>query len=445
MGYFILVILILLELIYLVRCIQTKDPQSKLKQYLHLGAFLFLTLLTITKTIEWSFRYYLLGIVLLILAVIATIRILTCRYSHKPYGLIRLLFKEVGVIIMLIVLTLPSIIFPQYKAPKATGTYDISTATYTYTDTNRIDPYSNNGKYRFVNAEFWYPVNADQPCPLILFSHGTYGIRSTNESTYRNLASHGYIVCSMDFPYQSLFTKSEDGTITLVNPSVIKLINDINLDIYDAKTQIQLMRDLTMIRVEDLNFALDTILESTKLNSSDSLYHMIDTSKIGAFGHSLGGAAMIELGRERADITAIINLDGDMSCEYLDYVDGKLIINEEPYPVPLLNLWSDNMIDRMEDNIDENLYPQEFIARTAPVEFDVHMKGTNHFSYTDLSLFSPALCKLFLTMASAEANTSVSARETIEEMNEMILEFFDCYLRNEGEFNPTNEYHFGVN
>lgn len=147
---------------------------------------------------------------------------------------------------------------------------------------------------------------------------------------------------------------------------------------------------------------------------------------------------MIELGRERADVSAIINLDGDMSCEYLDYVDGKLLINEEPYPVPLLNLWSDTMIERMEDNLDENLYPQEYIAMTAPVEFDIHIKGTNQFSFTDSPLFSPFLSKMLLTMASVESDTSASPRETIEEMNELILEFFDCYLQNEGEFKGRN-------
>ena len=442
MGYLILILLSLFELIYTIRCFQTKDTQQKLKQFLHLTAFLLFTILTVTKIIEWSFRYYLLGLVLLILAVIAVIRIVTSRYSRRPFHPLRLITKELGVILMILFLVLPSILFPQYKEPEVTGTYEVSTATYTYTDTNRIDPYSKTSKNRFVNVEFWYPKNADEPCPLVLFSHGSYGIRYSNESTYRNLASNGYIVCSLDHPYHSFFTQSEDGTITLVDSSVIQLTNDVNNDVYDEKTQIQLMRDLTMIRVDDLNFVLDTILTYAKTDTSDNLYHQIDCSKIGVFGHSLGGAAAMELGRVRDDVSAVINLDGDMLCEYLDYVDGELLINEEPYPCPLLNLWSDNMIDLMEASSDTYLYPQEYIAQTASVVYDVHMEGTNHFSFTDLVLFSPILPKLMLGSLPVNSDTTVSPKETLEDMNAMILEFFDCYLRQLGGFHVPQDYQY---
>lgn len=442
MGYFLFILLLLFELIVTVRSFQTKEPQQKLKHSLHLTAFILFSVLCITKVLEWGFRYYLLGLVLLIQAIIAVIRITTGHYRNKTYRPVKMILKEVLVIITIFFLVLPSIIFPQYKEPEATGTYEVTTATYTYTDPNRLDPYADDGSNRFVNVEFWYPEDANESCPLILFSHGTYGLRISNESTYRNLASNGYIVCAFDHPHHSFYTKSTDGTVTLVDTSVIQLINDTNLGVYDAKTQIKLMRELTMIRVDDFSFALDKILDLANTESSDELYHMIDSSKIGVFGHSLGGAAAIELGRERSDISAVINLDGDMSCEYLDYVDNALVINEEPYPCPLLNIWSTNMTELMEKNLDSDTFPEEYIASTAPVEFDITVEGTNHFSFTDLSLFSPFLCKLFLGMSGVDSNTSVSARETVEEMNETILEFFDCYLKGNGEFQPTNEYSF---
>lgn len=293
-----------------------------------------------------------------------------------------------------------------------------------------------------VNVEFWYPTNADASCPLILFSHGSYGIRSSNESTYRNLASNGYIVCSLDHPHHSFFTQALDGTITLVNPEFIQLTTDVNNGVYDDKTQIKLMRDVTMIRVEDLSFVLDTLLSYSEDDNSDDLYHRIDFTKIGVFGHSLGGAATMELGRIRDDIGAVINLDGDMLCEYKDYEDNHLIIEETPYPCPLLNIWSDTMIDLMEKDLANDTYPQEYIAKTAPVEFDVHMQGTNHFSFTDLALFSPIMSKIILSTVSVDTPTTGSAKDTIEDMNELILEFFDCYLRQGAQFQAPSEYHY---
>lgn len=300
-------------------------------------------------------------------------------------------------------------LFPQYQEPEVSGSYEVATVSYTYTDVNRLDPYSDNGQHRLVNVEFWYPTNADASCPLILFSHGSYGIRSSNVSTYRNLASNGYIVCSLDHPHHSFFTQALDGTITLVNPEFIQLTTDVNNGVYDDKTQIKLMRDVTMIRVEDLSFVLDTLLSYSEDDNSDDLYHRIDFTKIGVFGHSLGGAATMELGRIRDDIGAVINLDGDMLCEYKDYEDNHLIIEETPYPCPLLNIWSDTMIDLMEK---------------------------------DLALFSPIMSKIILSTVSVDTPTTGSAKDTIEDMNELILEFFDCYLRQGAQFQAPSEYHY---
>ena len=52
-------------------------------------------------------------------------------------------------------------------------------------------------------------------------------------------------------------------------------------------------------------------------------------------GHSLGGAASVSVGRYRDDVDAVIDLDGTMLGEKIDFVDGKYQYVEEPYPVPL--------------------------------------------------------------------------------------------------------------
>lgn len=65
--------------------------------------------------------------------------------------------------------------------------------------------------------EFWYPKNADGTYPLLVFSHGAYGIKTSNGSTFTELASHGYVVVSIDHPYHSFYTQSEDGIVTMIN------------------------------------------------------------------------------------------------------------------------------------------------------------------------------------------------------------------------------------
>ncbi len=60
---------------------------------------------------------------------------------------------------------------------------------------------------RQVNVEFWYPSDGGGKYPLVVFSHGALGIKTSNTSTFIELASHGYVVCSIDHPYQALFTR----------------------------------------------------------------------------------------------------------------------------------------------------------------------------------------------------------------------------------------------
>ncbi|MGE7092722.1 hypothetical protein ACQKII_14980 [Lysinibacillus sp. NPDC048646] len=78
----------------------------------------------------------------------------------------------------------PVIVFPQHKSPKVTGKYEVATAIYTYIDNNRIEEFTDKGDNRFVNVAFWYPKRVDEKYPLLVFSHGAYGIKASNTSTY---------------------------------------------------------------------------------------------------------------------------------------------------------------------------------------------------------------------------------------------------------------------
>ena len=67
---------------------------------------------------------------------------------------------------------------------------------------------------------------------------------------------------------------------------------------------------------------------------ADAVYPLIDSEKIGLIGHSLGGESSAQVARERNDVDAVINLDADLQGEYLDYVDGKEVMNDKVYRSP---------------------------------------------------------------------------------------------------------------
>ena len=56
--------------------------------------------------------------------------------------------------------------------------------------------------------------------------------------------------------------------------------------------------------------------------------------------------------------------------------------------------------------------------------------------YTDLPLFAPALAK---NLGSGDVDNGYM----IDQVNHLVLEFFDCYLKGEGEF-AVNESYQGV-
>lgn len=57
-------------------------------------------------------------------------------------------------------------------------------------------------------------------------------------------------------------------------------------------------------------------------------------------------------------------------------------------------------------------------------------------SLTDLVLFSPPLADLL----NSGRRATVDKYACIETMNQMILSFFDCYLKGQGEFNYSGAY-----
>jgi predicted dienelactone hydrolase len=112
-----------------------------------------------------------------------------------------------------------------------TGEYQVATVTYTYTDTSRIETFTDTGANRKVNVGCWYPENSDGKYPLVVFSHGDFGVRASNTTTFMELASNGYVVSSIDHPYHSIFTRDASGKLTLFDQTYFREYNNLNTDI----------------------------------------------------------------------------------------------------------------------------------------------------------------------------------------------------------------------
>ncbi|WP_462411555.1 alpha/beta hydrolase family protein [Neobacillus sp. Marseille-QA0830] len=439
MGIILLIVAGIIEIGLAVYAITTKSNQKRLRNWVRIGAFIiFAVFVTIIK---WSLRWVLPAAVLFILGIIAVISLLRNK-EEKKYRPVGNIFKAVAMWVLIAITLMPAVIFPQHMAVAATGDYDVMTKSYTLTDDSRKETFVDSGENRKVNIEFWYPKKADGKVPLIVFSHGAFGIKASNTSTLENLASNGYVVVSIDHPYHSLYTRDADGKMTLADQGFMQEVDDVNNDVYDEEKSFELEQKWLKLRTDDINFVIDSIKQKADDQASDVVYRLIDTNEIGLIGHSLGGAAAAELGRDRDDIAAVINLDADLLGETLAVKDDKPVINKEVYPVPLLSIYTDTMKNLM-DNVKEPdiVLPQQYISDTASDAYEVYIKGTNHLSLTDLPIVSPFLANM-INGSTDKSNTEHPADQykVLETMNGLVLDFFNSYVKGDGQFQADETY-----
>lgn len=319
---------------------------------------------------------------------------------------------------------LAALFFPTYRPLAVTGPYRIETTRQTYTDSRRSDPYSGSGTARRVNVVFWYPQSGviGKTFPLIIFSHGGLGTETSNESLYRELASHGYVVCSIGHPSHALWTRGEDSLITFVNLGYFG-----ELQREDAKTDkrqsLDYYRKWLAVRTGDINFVINTI-KAQASEGAGGVFEQIDPTRIGVMGHSLGGAAALAIPRQRDDVDSVIALESPFLYDIVDVEDDRFIWLDVAYPVPVLNIYSDSSWPHLDE------WPQ--YARNADLldnpsfnTTSLYIAGAGHFSLTDLSLASPLLVRLLEGKSS-----SADPHATLQKINQACLEFFDRTLKN---------------
>lgn len=432
MGTLLLLIALVFEIAFAIYCMVTKQNHRKIKNYIRIAVFIAFVILTLSSVIVWSLRWVMLGILLLLLAVKATVSLIRNK-ENKKYKASKIVWKSIVMIVVTVIALAPAIVFPQYKSPKVTGEYKVTTSTYTYTDKNRMEEFTDKEQHRSVNVEFWYPKNGNGTYPLLVFSHGAYGIKDSNSSTYTELASHGYVVVSIDHPYHSFYTRSEDGTLAMINSDFSHEVENMNNGVYSNEEQYNIIQKWMKLRTDDMNFVIDTILKKAE-GDNNSLYQHINTEKIGVFGHSMGGAASVWLSRERDDIRAIVNIDAPFFSEliYKKEMDD-FVASGEDFTTPLLNIYSDDVWRQLESN-------STYVANKPNNEhfkdaYTTHFKGAKHLTLTDLQLFSPILAN---TLHGGKAD--IDPYYCIEMENELILEFFDYELKGIGHFNPKKTY-----
>jgi pimeloyl-ACP methyl ester carboxylesterase len=229
-----------------------------------------------------------------------------------------------------------------FAFPKPLGPYDIYRKTTKLIDISRTDPFSPNEEYRAVLTTLFTPTICPTPLkprsyipaatakfytdlfttygltipdgaltslqlqtcpdppgphlrtqprkfPIIIFSPGLGTTRLFYTILAQSLASSGYIVISIDHPYDTEFLEFPDRTVVTAANITDDLVP------LDVDT-----------RARDMSFVLD------QLRLGAMGVRVSRTADVALLGHSLGGAAAAEAMRQDSRFRAGINLDGSM-------------------------------------------------------------------------------------------------------------------------------------
>ena len=341
------------------------------------------------------------------------------------------------------------ILVPLNDLPTPTGPYTVGTQMFEWTDETRDEWFTETvGDKRRIVVQAWYPTHAsdatplpylanpdewlpalsvvlqlpqflfnhlreidthsilDAPLhsqvkktPLVVFSHGIWGMRFQNTAQFEALASRGYIVLAVDHAYDASLTLFSDGTIA-----------DFRSGYEGELTPEQfwaLRNPQVKTRVADIGFMIDTVAKKAAAN--DPLWAAADLENIGMFGHSYGGATSIVAANQDPRIDATIALDG-----WMVPVPPEVI--NQGVSTPLLYIGRESWPDPL------NYQKLDKLLSNSPQQASILMPGTEHFDFSDAPLFSPF-------MQTAGLAGTIPANELAADLEDKIVSFFNLHLK----------------
>ena len=172
MDRIVLALVVLIEISFAFYCIITKSSQIRQKSLLRISAFLIFSIITFFNIIPFNFRYVAFGSMLLLFAIIGVINIIRNQNDRKPFKSSSTIYKTIGLIFLFVISLIPALLFPQnIRVIEVSGNYSVLSENYSYTDSSRLESYSDNNENRKLNVRFWYPDVEQKRMPQIGRAH----------------------------------------------------------------------------------------------------------------------------------------------------------------------------------------------------------------------------------------------------------------------------------
>ncbi|MER7127352.1 alpha/beta hydrolase family protein [Streptosporangium saharense] len=234
--------------------------------------------------------------------------------------------------------------------------------------------------------------------PVVLYSPGLRSDRSLGTVLVEDLVSHGYLVVAVDHTYDADQVEFPDGRVETF--AITGAVDD------------ALIAKALAVRTADIRFVLDHL---TALNAGrGALAGAFDLSRVGMFGHSLGGATAAAAIRADRRLRAGVNLDGSLLAP-VTAGTGR----------PFLLFGGDPGSGAEDPSWDRFWESQRGWRR------ELALTGSTHTSFTDLETLLPqAAPVLGLTPGQVtQAIGTLAPHRAIQAQRAYLRAFFDLHLR----------------
>lgn len=350
------------------------------------------------------------------------------------------------------------LVLPVFRLPRPPGPYAVGTRIVHLVDTSRADRTFASG-HRELMVQVWYPADVDgqpvamyrrwkettllssydaylkthsylnapvaqrgKPFPVLLFNHAWGGERTQNTYETEYLASYGYVVVSIDHTHNASIVAFPDGQVVRSTP--MPSIDDFSHSSYDEQMQTA-DRELNTQAMDDI-FALDKFSEMNS-DPRSPWFGVLDLRRVGAFGHSFGGATAVEACFRDPRIRAALNMDGWMYGAIGHEVLEKplFVMYEAGWPPDPRQLAKESASSAPSDRMD--IWDLHNLDRTLAGYggYVLTLDHTRHMNFSDRSLYSP--------IHSLTDSGSIDPALAHRAVNEYTRAFFDHVLKGEPE------------
>lgn len=262
------------------------------------------------------------------------------------------------------------------------------------------------------------PAGADaQTFPLLLYAPGWNGARNDNTFLFANLASHGYVVTTMD-----------DIGRPDASPAIA---NEEDIGDFDLSSEGDLKRSLAYanrrltLMTERVSFTLDALNRLDRAGKLGTLSGRIDHKRVGMIGFSFGGAVAAECALTEPRILAAVNMDGWLfGTSAHTLIEKPYLIFNSDYPAlsgDLISAKPRRHYMAELTRIDRN---QQLRQAERPETTALLFRRHDHSDFTD-ELFSPALTG-YIKRWQRTQKDRLRMRATLDSI---VLAFFERHLQ----------------